>query len=348
MPDEPTGDTGAVATESASSFDMDSAVEQIAAELFPKSDESEEETADGPLAGAQVTPVTDTPGETPPEALAPPPARTPPKAWPKEMHEHWGKVEPAVQEYLEKREQQMVEGLGQYTEDAKYAKTLKETIAPYAAVLQQYRLEPHQAVQSLLQAHTRLTQGSMEQRQAAYHELGTNLGLTAPTSNGLQANGQALNPPDPIIEAIQREMQSMKQSLNAREQADYQAAHTRVTQEVEAFASDTKTHPYFQEVAARITELLSSGYSKSLQDAYEAAVKLDPIVSAKEMAAALQAEVKKQQENDRLNALKAKTAAGSNVKHRETNRTPTAPLGTMEDTIKEELRTIRERPLTTP
>jgi hypothetical protein len=347
MAEEPIGDTGAVATESESSFDMDSAVEQIAAELFPKS-EAHEEEPDGPLAGATVTPVSETPPPVEPPLPAAPTVRTPPKAWPKEMHEHWGKVDPAVQEYLEKREQQMVEGLGQYTEDAKYGKTLKEAIAPYQAVLQQYRLEPHQAVQSLLQAHTRLTQGTIEQRQAAYQELGVNLGLTASTSNGSQAPAQAPTPVDPKLEALEREFQTMKQSLTAREQAEYQAAQSRVTQEVEAFAADAKAHPHFQEVSAQITALLKGGVVSSLQEAYDQAVWMNPVVRAKEVAAAQQAEVAKQKENDRLNALKAKTAASSNVKHRETTRTPTAPLGTMEDTIREEVRQMRNRPLTTP
>jgi hypothetical protein len=45
----------------------------------------------------------------------------------------------------------------------------------------------------------------------------------------------------------------------------------------------------------------------------------------------------------RLDALKAKTAKGTNVRTRETTRAPTEPLGTMEDTMKETLAAINAR-----
>jgi hypothetical protein len=137
----------------------------------------------------------------------------------------------------------------------------------------------------------------------------------------------------------------MQQTLTAREQADYHAAQTRVTQEVEAFAMDAKAHPYFNEVADDITVLLKGGVATSLQDAYDRAVRMNPVTYAKEVAVAQQAEVAKQQENARLNALKAKTAASSNVRSRETKRTPTEPVGTIEDTIRETVRQQRARTL---
>lgn len=336
--EDTTSNTG-LATETApeiettDDFDMDSAVEKISAELFPT-----RETPDTPPA------ETEAPAALPPETpvAAAPPTREVPKSWPKEMHEHWGKIDPKVQEYWDAREVQMVQGLNQYKGDAQYGKTLKEVIAPFEHVLQQYRLEPHQAVQSLMTAHVRLTQGSPESRRAAYEELGRNLGITLPTQNGQQAA-----PIDPQLAALQQQFQSMQQTLTAREQADYQSAQARVTQEVEVFASDTKAHPYFNEVADDITALLKGGVATSLQDAYDRAVRMNPVTYAKEVAVAQQAEVAKQQENARLNALKAKTAASTNVRSRESKRTPTEPLGTMEDTIAEVLRQRKARPLNT-
>lgn len=343
MENEIASDTGAVATDTESTFDMDSAVAQISAQLFP--DKPADEELDGPAGGPTVTPVADTPEPVVPEPVVPT-IRAVPKSWPKEMHEHWGKVDPKVQEYWETRESQMLNGLDQYKGDAQYGKTLREVMTPFEHLLRQHRLEPHQAVQSLMVAHQRLTDGPLEQRRAAYDELGRNLGLTAPIGNGTATTAQPSL--DPAIQALQTEFQGLKQSLTAREQADYHAAQQRVTQEVEAFAADAKAHPYFQEVSADITALLKGGVATSLQDAYERAVRMNPVTYAKEVTAAQQAEVTKQKENDRLNALKAKTAASTNVKNRDTKRAPTEPVGTMEDTIRETMRQQRARTLTTP
>jgi hypothetical protein len=332
--DELTSDTGTATvteTDETDGFDMDSAVEKISAELFPKQETASTETPVEPAS----------PETTPSTIAAAPTLREVPKSWPKEMHEHWGKMDPKVMDYWDTREQQMLQGLNQYKGDAQYGKTLKDVIAPFEGVLQQYRLEPHQAVQSLMNAHVRLTQGTPESRRAAYEELGRNLGITPSTQPGQQAS-----PVDPQLQALQQQFQQMQQTLTTREQADYQAAQTRVTQEVDAFASDTKAHPYFTEVADDITALLKGGVATSLQDAYDRAVRMNPVTYAKEVAVAQQAEVAKQQENSRLNALKAKTAASTNVRGRESKRTPTEPLGTMEDTIKETLRQQRARPLT--
>jgi hypothetical protein len=328
MTEDPTGDT------STGTINMEAAVDQIANELFPDR-ETPDEPADGPVGEATVTPAPEPTGDvTPAEPVAPTPTTYEvPKSWPKEMHEHWAGVPPKVQEYWQTREKQMLDGLDQYKGDAAYGKTLREVIAPFDPILKQFRLEPQQAVQSLMNAHVRLTQGPLESRKAAYDELGRNLGLAEPTSNG--------QPVDPQIQSMQQEIQSVKQSLTAREQADYHAAQERVSQEVNAFASDTKAHPYFDEVADDIVGLIKAGYS--LADAYDKAVWANPVTREKELGRVKTEEAAKLKENARLDALKAKTAASSNVKSRESKRTPTEPLGTMEDTIKAELASMKSK-----
>ena len=332
MPEEPTGDTGT------GTIDMDAAVDRIGAELFPNRETESEETQDGPISEGTVTPVQETtePATSldPNAPLTEPPPHTVPKSWPKEMHEHWAKIDPKVQEYWETREKQMLDGLTQYKDAATLGKTFKEVITPYESYIRQYQLEPHQAVDQLFKAHVRLTQGTTEQRKAAYEELGRNLGLVEQAAT----NGQPL---DPHIQSIQQELRSMKESLTAREQADYQAAQERVGKEVEAFASDTKAHPYFDDVADDIVGLIKAGFP--LADAYEKAVWANPVTREKELARIKSDEAAKLKENARLDALKAKTAASSNVRSRESKRTPTEPVGTLEDTIKSTLGEIKSR-----
>ncbi len=253
-----------------------------------------------------------------------------PKTWPKEMHEYWGKTDPKVQEYWETREKQMLDGLEQYKEHAGIGKTLKEVITPYRPILEAAGMDEATAVKSLLNAHYRLTQGSPEQRAQAYQELGKNLGLVTSEQQNV----------DPTVKALQDKLAAIENTLTHSQQRALQETQVKVTKDVEAFASDTN-HPYFDEVADDIVAMIQAG--KSLEDAYEKAVWANPVTRQKEMAR-LQTETQtKLKEKTKQEAEQARKAASTNVKGRDTRRTPTEPKGTMEDTMKDTLREIRSR-----
>ena len=307
----------------AASFDMAKAVEQIGASLFPPSskpttDDAEEETTPTPIVAA-----------APPEPLLPAPT-----TWPEKMHDHWGKLPHDLQTYWQTREKQMLDGLDQYKQAATFGKSLNDVLQPYQQLIAQQGLDAPRAVHALLQAHTRLTQGSLTDRQAAYQQLGKNLGLEM---------GGPSDPPipvDPQIKALQDQFYSMQQTLTAQEQVSLQEAQTKVGQEIEAFAADP-LHPHFDEVTQDIVLLVKAGLP--LQEAYEKAVWSNPVTRAKELAKQQTADLAKVRENARLAALPTRNAASINVKSRDAGRTPTEPLGTMQDTMKQTLAAIRAR-----
>src|SRR3990172_6425521 len=254
--------------------------------------------------------------------------RQAPKSWPKEMHEHWGKTDPKVQDYWETREKQMLDGLEQYKGDAGYGKTLREAILPYRPVLESIGMDEATAVKSLLNAHYRLTQGTPEQRHAAYQELGKNLGLI---------EGDKI---DPQVRQLQEKLSAIESTITTSQQRALQETQSKVSKEVEAFASDAK-HPYFDEVADDIVAMIHAG--KSLEDAYEKSVWANPVTRQKEMTRLQTENEAKLKDKARQEAEKARQAASTNVRGRETRRTPTEPKGTMEDNMKETLREIRTR-----
>lgn len=326
MADEPTGDTG-------STFDMDAGVASIASDIFPPEPEPDKaedaetptEIAMAPAPVAAKPPTTPTPPDTPQ-------VRTAPKAWPKEMHEHWGKLDPKLQTYWETREKQMLDGLDQYKTEATFAKSLREVMAPYRGILQAAGIDEPRAVQTLLAAHQRLTQGPQHLKLAAYQELGKKLGLMGADPNAPAA--------DPALKAIEDRLNSFESSFMAREQAVLTDAQARTAKEVDVFASDA-AHAYFDEVADDIVPFIKAGVP--LQEAYEKAVWANPVTRAKEIARVQTEHEAKLRENARLEALPKKKAAGVNVRSRETEKTPTEPLGTMEDTMRSTLRGIKER-----
>lgn len=309
-------------TYNAMEFNVEAAADSIGSDLFPSEPveaEPEQETVAEDAAPAEA-PAQPAPAETPAPVVE---AKPVPKSWPKEMHEHWGKVDPKVQEYWEAREKQMLDGLEQYKQDATFAKSLKDVLTPYQPILKAQGLSETTAVQSLLNAHYRLTQGTQEARLAAYQELGRNLGLAQTDPNAPA--------PDPKLTAIEQQVQQLQQSISQREQAALQEAKAKIAKDVETFASDP-AHPYFEDVADDMMAMLHAGHS--LQEAYDKAVWANPVTRAKEQSRLLTEHEAKLKENARLEALPKQKAKSVNIKSRDTGRAPTEPLGSWEDTMR--------------
>jgi hypothetical protein len=314
-------------------LDVSAVAESIGNELFPPTPEPTES------APAEVTPpTTEAAAPSQPEA---PVLRPAPQSWPKDMHDYWGKTDPKVQEYWEAREKQMMEGLNTYKSDADFAKQFRAAINPYSQTLKQLGVSEIQAAQHLFNADHVLRYSPSEQKTEYFRKLAKEYGIDL---NGVV---QPATPADPIVQTMQQKLERMEQSLTAREQAEQQAAYSKAAKEVEAFASEKDKHPYFDEVSDHIVMLMhgakAAGKPVSLQDAYDQAVYANPVTRAKEHARLISEHEAKLKENARLESLPKKKAADLNVRSRETKRTPTEPMGTMEDTIKSTLKNIKER-----
>lgn len=288
------------------------------------------------LIGKQHDPV-ETPGlpEEPAQTQAPVQAQAPqtyevPKSWKKEMHEHWGKVTPEAQAYIIEREKQLLDGFSTF-------RPVQDAITPYMDWLQRSNIRPEQAVQSLFNAHMRLTQGPMEARRAALKQLQQNLGLTEETP---QAQEQAA-PVDPSVKAIQDKLSTLEQHLQSQQEAQIQKIRSENQKLVDDFAADTKSHPYFDEVADEMAIFIRQGFS--LQDAYAKAVRTNEAVWAKEQARLLTEAEAKWKESARLASLPKRKAASVNIKSERDGPEPTEPLGSIEDTIRREHKKILSR-----
>lgn len=306
-------------------IDMGAAVDEIGAGLgLGIEPDGSETTTEPETVEAEATAPTEPVVETPA-------VRAAPKSWAKETHELFASLPPAAQEQIEKREKQFLDGFTQYSADAGFGKQLKEVITPFKPMLEGLQVTEAQAVQHLLGMHYKLSQGPMESRQAAWKQLGTNLGLiqdpNAPAS-------------DPRYNALEQQVQQLTSTVTKEQQRKLDEARTQVVSEVEAFAADPK-NIYFDECAEDITRLITAGYP--LAEAYRTAVRTNPVTSAKEDARILKEHEAKIRENLRLDGLKARKATSTNVRGRDTRTAPTDPLGTMEDTMKTTLREIKSR-----
>jgi len=323
-------------------LDIDKAVSEIATGLDLGQKDTEvdrqEETDDTDAAdGRQTTVVgddtSDNPAVTDPNQVETP-IRAVPKSWPKEMHEHWAKTDPKVQEYWETREKQMLDGLEQYKGDAGFGKQLRDVVTPYNAMLQAQGVDAPKAVQFLLNAHYQLTNSQPAERTAHFVRLAKQYGIDLSTVKTDETSA------DPKVKALEDRVNQLHNTLTTREQAALTEAKARVAKDVEAFASDP-SHPYFDEVADDIVAMLNAGFE--LKDAYEKAVWANPVTRQKEMVRIQTENETKLREKAKAEADKAKKASSSNVRSRDTQKAPTEPKGSMEDTMRETLREINSR-----
>lgn len=330
-------------------FDIDQASSDLAGDLFPASEREASDDAEDTGTDAITEPAdTEQTTEPPKDGAAADDAakaaiegKPAPKTWPKEMHEHWGKTPKEVQDYWEVREKQMLDGLEQYKGDAVYGKSMRDAVTPYMALIQAQGIDAPRAVQTLLNAHYKLSVSPPSQKAQYLDYIAKQYGIDQSLRQQPQGEHQAV---DPRLAQLQDELHQLKQVIHSGSEQQLNAERTRISQEVNTFASDP-AHPYFDEVADDIIVMLKAGLP--LQDAYDRAVWANPGTRAKETAR-LQTEAKAESDKKaREQAEAAKKAASTNIRNRDTRRTPTEqPKGTMRDldgAMKEAMREIKAR-----
>ena len=323
LPGEETADSG---------FDMDAAVNAIGSDLGLGLDddapteslpEDKHEEADAKPAEVAKEPVQEAPQP-----------KAPPKSWAKDKHEIWSKLPPDAQDYYEQREKQMLDGLEQYKGDATYARQLKDIITPYEPMLRAQGINQTEAIQYLMNAHYRLTNGSMEERRQVYQQLGEQLGFVQQAAQEQQAI-------DPTVQRLQKTVEQLQSERQAEVRAAQQREHESNVKQIETFAADP-ANVYFNEVAQDMLPLVQVG--DKLDVAYKKAVWANEVTRAKELAR-IQTEAEERRKADGVTKLEtARKTASTNVRSQETRKAPTDPKGdTWDETMRDVLRKRSER-----
>lgn len=277
--------------------------------------------------------------EAPP---SPPPPRSAPKAWPAEMHEHYSKLDPKLQDLIDLREKQAADGVGQYKSAAEWAAQMQAVIKPYLPDIEVLGAKPEQAVRALLHANRILQNGTPEQKRAMFSRLARDYGIDiAQLTAGVAPDPNAA-PVDPALKEIVSRLDRVEGGLNAGQQARFEALQAESEKEVEVFAADP-ANVYFEEVGEDIALLLQADKKLSLKDAYEKAVWANPVTRAKETERLQKETVEKARLESLKKAEEAKKARGTTVKGKETGRSPQGDIGSIEDTLKATLKEINAR-----
>lgn len=315
-------------------FDLKAASEQLGEELFGAS--LGEEPPAPPVEEVPAEPsAPSAPSEEEPSEKDPlPPASTPPPdTWKKEAKEQWATLSPEIQTEVLRREQEIFQGLEQYKADASIGNYLKQIVAPHQEFFTNSGENPVKLLNDLTQAHVILSTADPARRRELF--------LTVAKSYGVDLLSESAYI-DPQVQSLQKELQGVKSQLHSRAQQEATAERQKLQLEIQTFFNDP-ANTYVNEVADDMARLLRSGMATNPKDAYEQAVRLNPTVYAKELSRVREEEAQRIKAESESKLDKARKASAANVRSKVKSASAATPVGTMDDTLLEQLATIKAR-----
>lgn len=277
-------------------------------------------------------------------ALNKPELKAAPKSWAKPQHEIWSKLPPEAQDYIAQREAQVEEGFKANAQAVRYAQAVYGVMQPHQALLDSQGIKNHvEFVNSLVQAHYVLSSQPDTARYPYIANVLRTYGLDpAKVAEAVTALGTEQKPQE---SAAERELRARVAKIESDKQLEhterFKALKAETDAQIAAFAADP-AHPFFEEVAGEVSLLLADPRI-TLEKAYEMAVYANAVTRAKELTRLkTDAEKTAREEADKAAALALKNR-GTKVKGEERHRASPDLIGSMDDTMRETLATIKSR-----
>ena len=231
-----------------------------------------------------------------------------PSSWKKDYEEHWGKLDPTLQDYIQQREADYAKGVSTYKNQWDMAAPIMESISQFAPLLQQRNIDAKEWVDRLGKADMMLTRGSPEQKLQMFAQLANDYGV-----NLGQLTGQSGY--DPQFSQLAQELNQIKNQWSSFQSQQEMMEQTQLQSEIASFKDDK---PYFEEVRETMAGLLQNGMANDLQSAYDKAIRLNDDVFQR---------VQSQQTGKSEAAQREKVAAAKAKVLSPKSTTPTASTG---------------------
>lgn len=274
-------------------------------------------------------------GEQKAEETAAPVAKAAPKTWRPDAVKHWETLPEQVKDEILKREQDVFTGINQYKGEAEFGRSIAKSLEPYSAILKQYNVNVPQQISGLMHSHYTLAFGSPEQKSQLIQRLISDYKID-PASIGASKEAAYV---DPEVAGLRSEFQRVQSQLQGFVAEKQQEMKQTLEKRIETFATNP-ANKYFNDVMPEMTQLLKNGVCKTIEEAYEKAIYLNPGVRDKLVAE----EYTKRQEAERQRAAEAaKASKPARVVSRQTPGGDTAARGSMDDTLQEAFRAIQSR-----
>lgn len=266
----------------------------------------------------------------------------PPSTWRPAAKDKWKDADPVIKEEALKRENDMMKGLAQHAEKSKAYDEVASVVQPYEALIRSKGVSSTQVIQSMLNTYYQLETATPENKKQLIGQLAQNYGVDLGLETGNNEN-QAYT-------ALEQRFQSLQQKIDQQQYDAQNRAQDTAASEIQAFATAVDEngqlkYPYFENLREEMTiRIKSASRELSLEEAYNDASWSNP-----ETRALMQTKQSAEEEAKRQEAIKAKVAQakkadkvnlGNKGSHEHKQSKPT---GSVEDTLKETLATIKER-----
>lgn len=262
--------------------------------------------------GKDEAPVVAQPQAAPaPQVQEDPLAKLRPTTWKKEYLPLWDKAATGqalsadewkkLAEYNGQRENEYKTGVSTYRAEAQAAKELQEAITPFLPQLQANNLKPAAWIKQLGSAHYALAKGTPELKLQVFRELAQRYGV--PLAAVMQQPGQVPN----VVNELMGQISELKQQMSGVTTWRQQQEETSLTSEVQKFAQDKKTFPYFEECRGTMAQLLETGLAQDIPSAYAQAEWMVPEVREQKLLSA-------SQQGQRQNAVQSARASAVSPK----------------------------------
>ncbi len=198
----------------------------------------------------------------------------PPASWSAQAKADFASLAPHIQQEVLKRETDIESGRRGFEAKAQVANQFEELFASRKDKLAMAGMNPVQATQRLLAAQDILDRDPRAGLLALAQAYGIH------PSQLVQATGQQQPAPQqaqlhPALQALARDVETLKGSLTQQTQAQAVAEQQRHAETIQQFAADPK-NLYFENVRSDMAALLAAGQAKDMADAYEKATWAHP------------------------------------------------------------------------
>ena len=201
--------------------------------------------------------------------------------WKKAALAEWDKLPDIARKEIERREADFHKGIEQYKAGAQASQEFERAVAPYMATIQSLGVTPTVAAAHLMNVDHQLRYSAPQQKVGLLLKIANDYGVDINTlATGIQQIAgervwEQQNPVDPRMQQLQQRVDQLQQQQFQAQQQAVHAEHSAIDSEIAAFAADPD-HEHFGLLQKDMAVLLQNGLAKSLDDAYEMAMRQNP------------------------------------------------------------------------
>lgn len=283
-----------------------------------------EQQAPASAASKSATPQAQT------ETAAPAPAvPRVPQSWAKEQHAGFAQLPPATQDYILKREDEMHRALSQRDERINLADRISRAIQPHSAMIEKLGIrDPAEHFGMMMNVQAMFAKNPVGALQHLAAQSGYQIQLS-PIHQSQQPGAPAVSQSGQQPLPAQQPAQLPPQLMQTIQMLEQQAVRSEEQKYIDG------GHPHYYAVRDRMDSLLTSGQAKTLDDAYDAAVWLDPnlreqMITGRMQSAAPPVAAAPDQEAVR----RAKAAGNAGVRGAPSGTTGSAPKASLRDELR--------------